>query len=71
MFAELAITLALRATEAATRAVGPVGCATADPVRFPCPPTPGIVVETFADPHPCGDPLSPDFDYCVNPNFRG
>lgn len=64
MFAELAITLALRATEAVrpTAVLIPPACATVDPVRFPCPPTPGIVVETFQDPLPAVTEDDPGWD---------
>ncbi|MFI0433747.1 MAG: hypothetical protein ACH36H_11480 [Candidatus Nanopelagicales bacterium] len=38
--------------------IGPA-CATVDPTAFPCPAL------------PCGDPMLPDYDYCIDPKFKG
>ncbi len=38
--------------------IGPA-CATVDQTAFPCP---ALL---------CGDPMLPDFDYCIDPKFKG
>ena len=42
--------------------IGPA-CATADPGAFPCPAAALVLA--------CGDPMLPDYDYCVDPKFKG
>lgn len=42
--------------------IGPA-CATVDPTAFPCP----VAALVLA----CGDPALPDYDYCVDPDFKG
>lgn len=42
--------------------IGPA-CATVDQTAFPCP----VAALVLA----CGDPAHPDYDYCVDPDFKG